>query len=72
MYGKGFKLLFDLIYSSDKYYKIYEHTIVFEKRKKIKVKMNFSVIYHILIAILYNFFLKIIEIIIFFFHIYLA
>tara|TARA_B100000029_G_scaffold316119_1_gene308515 strand:+ start:81 stop:797 length:717 start_codon:yes stop_codon:yes gene_type:complete len=61
LYGKGFKLLFDLIYSSKKYYKIYEHTIVFDKRKNNKSKMNFLVIYHILIAIFYNFFLKLLR-----------
>tara|TARA_Y100000590_G_scaffold54955_1_gene57463 strand:+ start:933 stop:1649 length:717 start_codon:yes stop_codon:yes gene_type:complete len=61
LYGKGFKLLFDLIYSSGKYYKIHEHTIVFDKRRNNKSKMNFLVIYHILIAIFYNFFLKLVR-----------
>ena len=61
IYGKGFKLLLDLIYSSAKYYKIYEHTIVFGKRKKNKSKMNFLVIYHILIAIFYNFFIRLLR-----------
>ena len=58
IYGKGFKLLLDLIYSSKKMFKIYEHRIIFDKRKNNKSKMNFIVIYHILIAIFYNLFRK--------------
>ena len=61
IYGKGFKLLLDLIYSSKKMFKIYEHRIIFDKRKNSKSKMNFIVIYHILIAIFYNLFRKILS-----------
>jgi len=61
IYGKGFKLLLDLIYSSKKMFKIYEHKIIFDKRKNNKSKMNFIVIYHILIAIFYNLFRKILS-----------
>ena len=61
IYGKGFKLLLDLIYSSKKMFKIYEHRIIFDKRKNNKSKMNFVVIYHILIAIFYNLFRKILS-----------
>ena len=59
IYGKGFKLLLDLIYSSKQMFKIYEYKIIFDKRKNNKSKMNFIVIYHILIAIFYNLFRKI-------------
>ena len=61
IYGKGFKLLLDLIYSSKKMFKIYEYKIIFDKRKNNKSKMNFIVIYHILIAIFYNLFRKILS-----------
>ena len=61
IYGKGFKLLLDLIYSSKKNFKIYEHKIIFDKRKNNKSKMNFIVIYHILIAIFYNLFRKVLS-----------
>ena len=59
IYGKGFKLLLDLIYSSKKMFKIYEYKIIFVKIKNNKSKMNFTVIGHILIAIFYNLFRKI-------------
>ena len=58
IYGKGFKLLFDLIYSSTKNFKINEYKIVFDKRRKNKSKMNLKVIYHIMVAIFYNLFLR--------------
>ena len=58
IYGRGFKLLFDLIYSSKKTLKIKEYKIIFNKRKKNTSKMNLKVIYHLLIAIFYNKFLK--------------
>ncbi len=61
IYGKGFKLLLDLIYSSKKNFKIYEHKIIFDKRKNNRSKMNFIVIYHILIAIFYNLFRKVLS-----------
>ena len=54
IYGKGFKLLFDLIYSSKKSFKIMEYIITFDKRKNNESKMNFKVIYYIVIAIFYN------------------
>ena len=47
IYGKGFKLLFDLIYSSTEPLKIKEYMITFNKRKNNKSKMNLKVIYHI-------------------------
>ena len=61
IYGKGFKLLFDLIYSSKKTLKIKEYIITFNKRKNNESKMNLKVIYHIIVAIFYNKFIKILR-----------
>ena len=58
IYGKGFKLLFDLIYSSTEPFKIKEYKIIFNKRKNNKSKMNLKVIGHILVAIFYNMLMK--------------
>ena len=61
IYGKGFKLLFDLIYSSKKPFKIKEYMIIFNKRKNNKSKMNLKVICHILVAIFYNMLMKLLR-----------
>tara|TARA_Y100000590_G_C15646450_1_gene987057 strand:+ start:80 stop:796 length:717 start_codon:yes stop_codon:yes gene_type:complete len=61
IYGKGFKLLFDLIYSSKKTLKIFEYSIIFNKRRNNKSKMNFKIIYHIFIAIFYYLLLKVVR-----------
>ena len=61
IYGKGFKLLFDLIYFSKRPLKIKEYMIIFNKRKNNKSKMNLKVIYHILVAIFYNMFMKLLR-----------
>jgi len=61
IYGKGFKLLFDLIYFSKRPLKIKEYMIIFNKRKNNKSKMNLKVIYHILVAIFYNMFIKLLR-----------
>ena len=61
IYGKGFKLLFDLIYSSNKPFKIKEYMIIFNKRKNNKSKMNLKVIYHILVAIFYSMLMKLLR-----------
>ena len=61
IYGKGFKLLFDLIYFSKRPLKIKEYMIIFNKRKNNKSKMNLKVIYHILVAIFYNMLMKLLR-----------
>ena len=61
IYGKGFKLLFDLIYSSTEPLKIKEYMITFNKRKNNKSKMNLKVICHILVAIFYNMLMKLLR-----------
>ena len=61
IYGKGFKLLFDLIYSSTEPFKIKEYKIIFNKRKNNKSKMNLKVIGHILVAIFYNMLMKLLR-----------
>ncbi len=58
IYGKGFKLLFDLIYFSKRSLKIKEYMIIFSKRKNNKSKMNLKVICHIFVAIFYNMLMK--------------
>ena len=61
IYGKGFKLLFDLIYFSKRSLKIKEYMIIFNKRKNNKSKMNLKVISHILVAIFYNMLMKLLR-----------
>jgi len=61
IYGKGFKLLFDLIYSSTKPSKIEEYKIIFNKRKYNKSKMNLKVIFHIFAAMFYYVFIKLLR-----------
>ena len=61
IYGKGFKLLFDLIYSSTEPFKIKEYKIIFNKRKNNKSKMSLKVIFHILVAIFYYMLMKLLR-----------
>ena len=61
IYGKGFKLLFDLIYSSTEPFKIKEYKIIFNKRKRNKSKMNLKVIFHIFVAIFYYILMKLLR-----------
>ena len=61
IYGKGFKLLFDLIYSSTEPFKIKEYKIIFNKRKNNKSKMSLKVIFHMLAAIFYYMFMKLLR-----------
>ena len=61
LYNKGFKILLNLLYSTKKTMKIYEQTIVFEKRFNNKSKMNYKVLYHIIISIFYYFYLNFIK-----------
>jgi len=52
-YGKGYKILFDFIYSSKKL-KIHEFKINFYKRKFNKSKMNMKILFHLVISIIYK------------------
>tara|TARA_B100001029_G_C15002541_1_gene419018 strand:- start:106 stop:858 length:753 start_codon:yes stop_codon:yes gene_type:complete len=61
LYTNGFKILLNLLYSTKKKMKIYEQTIVFEKRFNNKSKMNYKVLYHIIISIFYYFYLNFIK-----------
>ena len=61
VYSKGFKILLNLLYSTKKTMKIYDQTIVFEKRFNNKSKMNYKVLYHIIISIFYYFYLNFIK-----------
>lgn len=51
LYKKGFKILTDIIYSSNKI-NIIDLSINFQKRKKNKSKMSLKILFHILILIL--------------------
>ena len=59
LYPRGFKILFNLIYSSSKSLKIKEFQIKFNKRHNNKSKMNLKVLYHIVCSIIYLFLKKI-------------
>jgi len=48
MYGKGFKILMDIIYSSKKKLKIRDVKIKFNNRMGGKSKMSFSTLIHII------------------------
>ena len=61
IYGKGFKLLFDLIYFSKRPLKIKEYMIIFNKRKNNKSKMSLKVIFHIFVAIFYYMLMKLLR-----------
>tara|TARA_B100001027_G_scaffold101301_1_gene69590 strand:+ start:6311 stop:7015 length:705 start_codon:yes stop_codon:yes gene_type:complete len=57
LYGKGFKILADLIYSQ-KNLRIHEYKISFKKRYKNISKMNIIVLIHILLLIITKFYNK--------------
>tara|TARA_Y100000591_G_C21841031_1_gene705643 strand:+ start:208 stop:921 length:714 start_codon:yes stop_codon:yes gene_type:complete len=52
LYSKGFKILFDVIYSSKKNLRIQDYKIKFVSRKNNKSKMNFKILLHIVLIIL--------------------
>ena len=58
IYDKGFKILMNLIYSTKKKLNIYEQKIIFEKRFNNKSKMNFIVLFHIIISLFHYLKLK--------------
>ena len=51
LYGKGFKILFDLAYSNHNII-VADHLIKFDLRRNNKSKMNLKVIYHLIISII--------------------
>ena len=55
LYGKGFKILSDILYSLDIDIKIRDYKINFKKRNFEKSKMNFFVLFHIMKMIIIKF-----------------
>ncbi len=55
LYGKGFKILFDILYNLESSIKIQDYKIKFRKRNFEHSKMNFIVLYHIIIMIFIKF-----------------
>ena len=60
LFGKGYKILSDLIYSSNDHINVKDLNITFNLRKKGNSKMNFKVLLNIIIFIFYNFYRKLI------------
>ncbi len=58
LYGKGFKILFDVIYGSNKKLRIEDYKIKFISRKNNKSKMSLKVLLHIILLIFQKKFLK--------------
>tara|TARA_Y100000746_G_C15081472_1_gene276251 strand:+ start:282 stop:515 length:234 start_codon:yes stop_codon:yes gene_type:complete len=47
-FNKGYKILADIIYSSNENLKVYDYDIIFERRKKNFSKMNLKVLLQII------------------------
>ena len=56
LYGAGYKILADLIYSSNSPLKVIDKDIFFDKRKSGKSKMNIKVLFQLIIFIINKFF----------------
>ena len=56
LYGVGYKILADLIYSSNSSLKVIDKDIFFDKRKSGKSKMNIKVLFQLIIFIINKFF----------------
>tara|TARA_B100000795_G_C22780668_1_gene432107 strand:+ start:131 stop:832 length:702 start_codon:yes stop_codon:yes gene_type:complete len=52
LYGKGFKILFDIIYSSKKNIIVNDYSIKFDSRKNNKSKMSLKILFHIILLII--------------------
>jgi len=61
LFGRGYKILFDMIYLSDNKIKVTEHYINFNRRNSGESKMSFKTLILIIIQIFRIFFLKIIK-----------
>ena len=59
LYLKGFKILFDVIYSTKKNLRIQDYKIKFISRKNNKSKMNLKILLHIILIIFQKKILKI-------------
>lgn len=57
LYGFGFKILFDLLYSGKEFLQIKNFTIKFKNRKHHQSKMNYKILYT-LIKMIFYFFIK--------------
>lgn len=57
LFGKGFKILFDLLYSTDKI-KIKDLLIKFDKRKNNSSKMSLKILFLLILSIFYKLFQK--------------
>ena len=55
LFGKGFKILSDLLYASNDFVKTYDINIIFKSRKKNSSKIGIKVIFYIFIFILLKF-----------------
>ncbi len=58
VYKSGFKILLNLLYSTNKNLKIFENRIIFKKRFNNKSKMNLIVLFHIIISLIYYLILR--------------
>jgi len=58
LYSKGFKILFDIMYSSNKDLRIADYPIKFDFRKNNKSKMSLKVLLHIFLLILQKIVIK--------------
>jgi dolichol-phosphate mannosyltransferase len=58
IYDNGFKILMSLVYSTKKKLNIYEQKIIFKRRFNNKSKMNFVVLFHIIISLIYYFIMR--------------
>ena len=58
LYGLGYKILADLIYSSNTTLKVADQNIFFDKRKSGKSKMNIKVLFQLITFIINKFFKK--------------
>ena len=59
LFGRGYKILSDLIYSNNKSINVQDLIITFNLRKKGDSKMNFKVLLNIIVFIFYNFYRRI-------------
>ena len=59
LFNRGYKILLDLIYSSKKKLKILDVNINFRSRGKGNSKINYKIIYFLMLIIIKNFFLRV-------------
>ena len=59
LFNRGYKILLDLIYSSKKKLKIFDVNINFRSRGEGSTKINYKIIYFLMLIIIKNFFLRV-------------